>query len=107
MDILLEQANGHEDTLQHPEPYVLFTGFGESSLDFKLRFWTNNYDRWFFVESEVKVAVNNALKEADIEIPFPQRDLHVRSVDETAGEALAPGGGAAVVRRSEPAPKKE
>jgi small-conductance mechanosensitive channel len=107
MDILLEQAKSHEDTLQHPEPYVLFTGFGESSLDFKLRFWTANYDRWFFVESEVKVAVNNALKDAGIEIPFPQRDLHVRSVDEAAGEALAPGGGAAVVKRSKPAPKKE
>jgi small-conductance mechanosensitive channel len=107
MNILLEQAKSHEDTLQHPEPYVLFTGFGESSLDLKLRFWTNNYDRWFFVESEVKVAVNNALKEAGIEIPFPQRDLHVRSVDETAGEALAPGGGGAVVKRSRPAPKKE
>jgi small-conductance mechanosensitive channel len=107
MDILLEQANSHEDTLQHPEPYVLFTGFGECSLDFKLRFWTNNYDRWFFVESEVKLAVNNAVVEAGIEIPFPQRDLHVRSVDEAAGEALAPGGGAAVVKRSKPAPKKE
>lgn len=102
IDLLLEQANNHEDTLQHPEPYVLFSGFGESSLDFKLRFWTANYDRWFFVESEVKVAVNNALKEAGIEIPFPQRDLHVRSVDEAAGEVLAPGGGAAVVKRSKP-----
>jgi small-conductance mechanosensitive channel len=107
MDILLEQARNHEDTLEHPEPYVLFTGFGECSLDFKLRFWTANYDRWFFTESEVKVAVNNALKEAGIEIPFPQRDLRLRSVDGAAGEVLVPGRGAATVKRSKPAPQKE
>ncbi|UCF41431.1 MAG: mechanosensitive ion channel [Gemmatimonadota bacterium] len=106
MDILLEQAKSHADTLEHPEPYVLFMGFGESSLDFQLRFWTAEYDRWIFIESEVKVAVNSALKEAGIEIPFPQRDLHLRSVDAAAGEALAPGRGAAVVKRSTPEKKE-
>ncbi len=89
VDILVEQARAHADVLEHPEPYALFQGFGDSSLDFVLRFWTGNYERWWMLGSEVSMAINDALKEAGIEIPFPQRDLHVRSLDPAAGAALA------------------
>jgi potassium efflux system protein len=69
---------------EHPKvnmthaPMAFFTGFGESSLDFRLLAWTDIDDR-LPVESELNVAINRKLKEAGIEIPFPQRDLHVRS----------------------------
>ncbi len=54
--------------------------FGESSLDFELRFWTPEYDAWVRVGSDVRTRVLAAFREAGIQIPFPQRDLHVRSI---------------------------
>jgi small-conductance mechanosensitive channel len=80
--LLLEIAEGHEDVRSNPEPLAFFKGFGESSLDFELRIWTNEFLNWRQVASDVTVAINDALVEAGIEIPFPQRDLHVRSIDE-------------------------
>ena len=62
-------------------------GFGDSSLDFQLRAWTRG--DYVTVSSDLLVAVNNALTDAGIEIPFPQRDLHLRSVDADAAERLS------------------
>jgi len=80
IDLLTETITQHPDVLSDPKPSVLFKGFGESSLDFVVRAWTSSED-WWLVNSDLAVAINDALKEAKIEIPFPQRDLHVRSVD--------------------------
>ncbi|MDH3814132.1 MAG: mechanosensitive ion channel [Acidobacteriota bacterium] len=86
IDILVGVANDHPEVLSDPEPAALFLGFGDSSLDFQLRAWTRtDYVR---VSSDLLVAMNNALVDAGIEIPFPQRDLHLRSVDPIAAEAL-------------------
>ncbi|UCF37651.1 MAG: mechanosensitive ion channel family protein [Acidobacteriota bacterium] len=84
ISLLLEVAKAHPMVLSHPEPAALFMGFGESSLDFSLRAWVGTFDVAFVVRSELAVAVNKALAEANIEIPFPQRDLHLRSVDRGA-----------------------
>ena len=65
----------------HPQPEVMFTNLGDSSLDFRMLYWTN--DDWVLVRSQVIFGVYYALKEAGIEIPFPQQDLHLRSIDET------------------------
>jgi len=81
LEILLQVAERHEDVLKEPPPAAWFMGFGESSLDFSLRAWTGATEKFFQVRSDLNVAVNRALKEAGMEIPFPQRDLHVRSVD--------------------------
>jgi small-conductance mechanosensitive channel len=89
IDLLEQVASDHVDVIDHPPPTALFLGFGDSSLDFDLRFWTVKFERWREVKSEVTVAVNNALKQAGIEIPFPQRDLHVRSVDPGAARRLS------------------
>jgi small-conductance mechanosensitive channel len=80
IDLLTEMARQHPDVISDPEAYVIFKGFGESSLDFEVRAWTAS-NSWWTVKSDLAVAVNTVLKEADIEIPFPQRDLHLRSVD--------------------------
>ncbi|MDX2415015.1 MAG: mechanosensitive ion channel, partial [Bacteroidales bacterium] len=84
LGILNEVALNNEEIKQEPAPLALFTGFGESSLDFRLLFWINRADNRFLIQSEINVAVNNALKAAGIEIPFPQQDLHIRSVDNSA-----------------------
>jgi small-conductance mechanosensitive channel len=86
--LLTAAARGHEAVLPQPAPVVLFQRFGESSLDFALRFWTIGDDRWLTVESEVRVAVWRALGEAGISIPFPRRDLHIVSAEPAAREAL-------------------
>jgi small-conductance mechanosensitive channel len=86
--LLASTASEHPEVLKHPEPDALFKGFGESSLDFSLRFWTASFDEWIRVGSEVTVAVNNAIVGAGIEIPFPQRDLHVRSISPSASGKL-------------------
>jgi small-conductance mechanosensitive channel len=78
--LLLEVAAKHPDLLQRPEPTALFLGFGDSSLDFELRAWTGNSGEWMRIRSEITVAINAAIVEAGIEIPFPQRDLHLKSV---------------------------
>jgi len=80
LELLIGVAKGDRNAMEFPEPYALFVGFGESSLDFVLRFWTNDFDNWRIVASEVTVQIASALKQAGIEIPFPQRDLHVRSI---------------------------
>ena len=90
LDLLVEVARGHRDVLPQPAPNALFRGFGASSLDFELRFWTGKFEAWPNVQSEVTVEVHAALTREGIEIPFPQQDLHLRSVDPTARRALAP-----------------
>jgi small-conductance mechanosensitive channel len=59
---------------------AFFLGFGDSALNFELRFWAAQRETWFQLKSEVTIAVARALQQADIEIPFPQQDLHVRSI---------------------------
>lgn len=80
MEVLKAALEGQEGLLEHPEPQVLFTGFGDSSLDFVLRAWVADNDQFVRIRSRVALAVNRGLEERGIEIPFPQRDLHVRSV---------------------------
>ena len=68
--------------LDNPEPEALFRGFGDSSLDFELRAWTESKRGWMPITSDLAVAINRAFRDAEIVIPFPQRDLHVRSIGE-------------------------
>ena len=79
--LLSQVANQAEGVSTNPEPTVLFTGFGANSLDFSVRAWTDSFDDSVFVRSGMAVGIHAALAQAGIEIPFPQRDLHVRSID--------------------------
>ncbi len=89
MEILEAVATGHEKTVAYPKPQVLFLGFGDSSLDFELRCWIADVDDRLTVKSDLNREIDRRFREAGIEIPFPQRDLHLRSVDAAAGAALA------------------
>jgi small-conductance mechanosensitive channel len=79
MEVLLGCAKEHQHILVSPAPYVLFTDFGDSHLEFELRCWTSNYGAWIDIRSEINVAIDKAFKKEGIEIPYPQRDLHIVS----------------------------
>jgi small-conductance mechanosensitive channel len=87
--LLVGVAESHPGVLLARPPGAFFIGFGESALNFEVRFWCDGQETWFQLQSDVTVAIAKALQEAGIEIPFPQRDLHLRSVDTSAGDALA------------------
>ncbi len=79
MRLLLDVAARHPDVLEDPAPGVPFMNFGDSSLDFELRCWT--VEDFVRVGTELRVEITRALAEQGIEIPFPQRDLHLRSTE--------------------------
>jgi len=80
-NVLTEVAVRHPDIIDSPPPEVLFKGFGESSLDFELRVWTvTRVQTPRPLGSELYFAIFPAFREHGIEIPFPQRDLHLKTV---------------------------
>lgn len=75
--LLIQAANEHPAVLEDPKPLVLFTDFGSSSLDFKLIF-TLNDSFWVTIpQSEIRFKIDKLFRENGIEIPFPQRDVHI------------------------------
>jgi len=78
--VLLECARANKRVLSYPQPYVVFRDFGASSLDFELRVYIPDVNYVLTVGSELRFAIFKALKDAGIEIPFPQRDVHVKSM---------------------------
>jgi small-conductance mechanosensitive channel len=66
--------------LKTPEPDVLLDSFGESSWNMKLRVWLPSPDNYYKIRSDINCAIVRKFKQEGIEIPYPQRDLHVRSV---------------------------
>jgi small-conductance mechanosensitive channel len=84
-DILLAIAEENENVVKTglvPKPKVLFREFGDSSLNFELRVFLHSVDSRLSVVSEINFAIDKAFREEGIEIPFPQRDLHVKSLPE-------------------------
>ncbi|MEO5926428.1 MAG: mechanosensitive ion channel domain-containing protein [Bryobacteraceae bacterium] len=80
-EILLKIAGSLDEILKDPAPDVIFHGFGDSSLDFELRVWTEDSLRTpQILKSNLYFAIFRAFSEQGIEIPFPQRDVHLRSV---------------------------
>jgi len=76
---LLEIARGHPKALKRPKPEVLFEDFGDSALIFKLRLWST-IEHFITVETDVRFEIDRLFRERNIEIAFPQRDIHIRSV---------------------------
>ncbi len=85
-ELLLLVAEENGNVLKKPEPTVFFEEFGDSSLNFTLLVWTKTYtDKPRRLISELNFAIFEKFKEHNIEIPFPQRDLHIKSQPEMAG----------------------
>jgi small-conductance mechanosensitive channel len=96
MGLLVKTAAAHPNVTQDPPPDAVLKQFGEDALVFVLGFTTENVARFPFVQSDVAVAVNAALREAGIEIPVPQRIVHLEQNDATKhslGQHRADAGG--------------
>jgi small-conductance mechanosensitive channel len=93
---LLEQiARLHPDVLVSPSPAVLVTSLGDSTVNVVLRATAGNAERAGRVKSDLMLEILRVFREQKIEMPFPQRDLHIRSVDAPFMIAGAAGIGAA------------
>jgi potassium-dependent mechanosensitive channel len=76
-ELLLRTGRQHPDVLDTPPALVLFRSFGESALQFDLLVWVAQPSRQFIIASDLLFMLSKALREEGIEIPYPQRDVHV------------------------------
>lgn len=78
-EVLLEVAREHPRVLKQPSPVTFLLNFGDSSLNFELKFWLDDINSKKRVISDISCAILDKFTENKIEIPFPQRDIHLRS----------------------------
>jgi small-conductance mechanosensitive channel len=83
--ILTRITTSHPNVLKHPEPLITFDAFAESSLNFGLRFWSK-LDNRLQVRSEINAQIASEFAKEEIEIPFPQRDVHLKLEGDTSRE---------------------
>jgi small-conductance mechanosensitive channel len=76
---LEEVAEEHPAVLKQPKPAVVLTGFGDSAWNMALLSWLGTPEKYYAHRSEMYMAVVRKFRENNVEIPFPQRDLHLRS----------------------------
>lgn len=88
MEILFACGNANPMVLSNPKPVVYFLAFGASSLDFELRVWIPEFLDKVTVLSELNQDIDSEFAANNIEIPFPQSDLHLRTVDDEAAEQI-------------------
>ncbi|MDX2480489.1 MAG: mechanosensitive ion channel [Desulfuromusa sp.] len=81
MNILERAAQEHEEVLSYPDLSIIFDGFGASSIDFNLRFWVKSIDDRVRIRTDVAIIIDRLFREEGISIPFPQQDLHLRSIE--------------------------
>mgnify|MGYP000002774613 CR=1 FL=1 len=89
--LLYEIAEAEPRVIDEPKPVVVFTGFGASSLDFELRVYLSGMDNYVPLWHSVNCAIDDAFRKAEIEIAFPQQDLHLRSIDPGLQNLFPPG----------------
>lgn len=78
-NILMKVANDHPDVSKTKQPFVRFTDFGNSSLDFQLFFWSDKTFRIENILSDLRFDIDNQFRKNNITIPFPQRDVHMKN----------------------------
>lgn len=86
-EILLDVAGSDPDVLADPPLQVFFMNHGDSSLDFEIRVFIDDPDKRFFVTDRLNSEINRRLAEAGIQIPFPQRDVHIHPAADAGGPA--------------------
>lgn len=75
--LLLEAVNSHDDVLDPEATTVLFTDFGDSSLNFKVVFTVSDSFKAVFPKSDIRFEIDKVFRENNVSIPFPQRDIHI------------------------------
>lgn len=88
VEILSVTASETPGVAAQPAPEVLFMNFGDSALNFSVRAWTDDFDAWVNIRSDMVTRIYAALEKANIQMPYPQRDLHLRSVSPDVAAAL-------------------
>jgi len=77
--ILFDCAIKNKNISAHPKPFVRFNNFGDSSLDFQVFFWVKDPFRVEHAKSELRYAIDNEFRKHGVQIPFPQRDVHIKT----------------------------
>ena len=84
-EILMDVADENPHVLKKPTPHVFFDEFADSSLNFTLAIWTSSHtDKPRILKSELYFSIFEKFKEKGVEIPFPQRDIHIKSQPEAS-----------------------
>jgi small-conductance mechanosensitive channel len=100
IEVLEAVARANPRVLRDPSPRALFVGFGDSSLNFELRAWTDEFESWPQIRSELAAALYDAVQEAGMTFPFPQREVRVVH-DPEARFTVVPSGGVSQPPRPE------
>jgi potassium efflux system protein len=79
VEVLESVARAHPHIMQAPAPRAVFKAFGDSSINFELRAWTNRFEQWPVIQTELAAAVYAGLHEAGMAFPFPQREVRLLS----------------------------
>ncbi|MCH6234945.1 mechanosensitive ion channel family protein [Cognataquiflexum rubidum] len=85
---LIQKQLVAEEIMNLPSPKVFLQTFGDSSVNFRVLFWVNDVDIWVLIKDQVMRGIFKSFKENGIEIPFPQRDLHVKNFPGLIGEKI-------------------
>jgi potassium efflux system protein len=96
IELLEKTAREHAAVLVTPAPKTLFVGYGDSSINFELRAWTDQSANWAVIRSELAVAVYDAVYAAGMAFPFPQRGVRVLG-NATAAKTAGPSPDGSVV----------
>ena len=83
--VLLQAAASHAEVLRHPAPQVVFKGFGDSSLDFEVLIWITEPSHQMFIISDLYFKIEQLLRDRNLEIPFPHRDIQFRDPNLSLG----------------------
>ncbi len=89
LDLLTSIARAAKGVAVHPAPVAILTGLAPGALDFNLRVWTIERSDFVIVRSDLAVKLRDGLAEAGLDVPLPQRELHLRSVSSAVAESLA------------------
>ncbi|MDA3910999.1 MAG: mechanosensitive ion channel [Bacteroidales bacterium] len=84
--ILIGVANDHPSIEKTPSPYVFFEDFGNSSLDFSLKFFSRQQFRIEPIRSELRFEIDKRFRENNVTIPFPQQDVYIKQIPNTKAE---------------------
>jgi small-conductance mechanosensitive channel len=90
IEVLESVARANPGVLKNPPPQCLFTGYGDSSINFELRAWTNHFDNWRVIRSELASGVYDAVHAAGMSFPFPQREVRLLRDPEPGASAFCP-----------------
>ena len=85
VDVLEAVARAHPQIMPTPPPQAVFKSFGDSSINFELRAWTNRFERWPVIQTELAAAIYAALHAAGMSLPFPQREVRLLHDDAAGG----------------------